>query len=71
MTVTLTDGRILVREMSDYEGFHTRPMPWEGAVRKVYAVAGERWPRARLDSVVKAVRHLEKISTRDLDMHLV
>jgi len=71
LTVTLTDGRILVREMSDYEGFHTRPMSWEGAVRKVYAVAGERWPRARLDSVVKAVRHLEKISIRNLDMHLV
>ncbi|HWS15159.1 MAG TPA: MmgE/PrpD family protein, partial [Candidatus Methylomirabilis sp.] len=71
LTVTLTDGRILVREMSEYEGFHTRPMSWEGVVRKFYAVAGECWPRARLDSVVKAVRNLEKISVRNLVMHLV
>jgi 2-methylcitrate dehydratase len=71
LTVTLTDGRILVREMSDYEGFHTRPMSWEGAVRKVYAVAGECRPRAHLDSVVKAVRILEKISVRNLVMHLM
>jgi 2-methylcitrate dehydratase len=71
LTVTLADGRILVREMSEYEGFHTRPMSWEGIVRKFYAVAGERRPRALLDSVVKAVRHLEKISVRNLFMHLV
>jgi hypothetical protein len=57
--------------MSEYEGFHTRPMSWEATARKFYAVAGERWPRARLDSVVKAVRHLEKISIRNLDMHLM
>jgi 2-methylcitrate dehydratase len=71
LTVTLSDGRVLVREMSDYEGFHTRPMSWEGAVRKFSAVAGERLPRARLDSVVKAVRSLEKISVRNLVAHLV
>ena len=70
LTVTLTDGRVLVQEMSEYEGFHTRPMSWEGAVRKFSAVAGERWPRARLDSVVKAVRNLEKISVRSLVTHL-
>jgi hypothetical protein len=46
-------------------------MSWEGAVRKVHAVAGERRPRAHLDSAVKAVRHLEKISVRNLVMHLV
>jgi 2-methylcitrate dehydratase len=70
LTVTLTDGRVLVREVSEYEGFHTRPMSWEGAVRKFFAVADERWPRAHLDSVVKAVRILEKISVRNLVMHL-
>jgi 2-methylcitrate dehydratase len=71
LTVTLTDGRILVREMSEYQGFHTRPMSWVSAARKFHSVAGERGPRAYLDSVVKAVRHLEKISIRDLSMHLV
>ena len=45
-------------------------MSWEGAVRKFSSVAGERWPRARMDSIVKAVRSLEKISVRNLAMHL-
>jgi 2-methylcitrate dehydratase len=71
LTVTLTDGRVLAREMSDYEGFHTRPMSWEGAVGKFSAVAGERLPRTALDSVVKAVRNLEKISVRNLVTYLV
>jgi 2-methylcitrate dehydratase len=71
LTVTLIDGRMLVREMSEYEGFHTRPMSWEAAVRKFYAVADERGPRARLDSVVKAVRHIEKNPVRNLAMALV
>ena len=70
LIVTLTDGRVLVREMSEYEGFHTRPMSWESATRKFYVVAEEHWPRARLVSVVKAVRHLEKISARELARHL-
>jgi hypothetical protein len=46
-------------------------MSWEGAVGKFSAVAGERLPLASLDSVVKAVRNLEKISVRNLAMHLV
>ncbi|OYV72311.1 MAG: 2-methylcitrate dehydratase, partial [Deltaproteobacteria bacterium 21-66-5] len=70
LTVTLVDGRVLVREMSEYEGFHTRPMSWEGTARKFYSVAGERGPRAHMDSVVKAVRNLEKISVRNLVTHL-
>ena len=35
------------------------------------AVAGERRPRAHLDSVLKAVWSLEKISVRNLAMHLM
>jgi len=70
LTVTLTDGRTLVREMSGYEGFHTRPMTWEGAVRKFHSVAGEGHPRAHLDSIAKAVRNLEKISVRGLARQL-
>ena len=69
LTVTLSDGRVLVREMSEYEGFHTRPMSWEGAVRKFSAVA-VRTPRAAREAVVKAVGSLEKISVRNLVEHL-
>ncbi|MGE5285574.1 MAG: MmgE/PrpD family protein, partial [Actinomycetota bacterium] len=70
LTVNLTNGRVLVREMSGYEGFHTRPMSWEGAIRKFSATAGELRPRVYLDSVVKAVRNLEKIPVRDLALRL-
>jgi 2-methylcitrate dehydratase len=70
LAVTLKDGRILEREMADYEGFHTRPMAWEGAERKFYALAGNSRFRTHLDNIAKAVRHLEKISVHDFAMHL-
>ena len=35
VTITLADGRVLAREKQDYEGFHTRPMPWPMVVRQV------------------------------------
>ena len=57
------------RDMSRSFGFlHINER--EGKPR-LTAVAGERWPRARLDSVVKSVRNLERISVRNLTMHLV
>ena len=71
LTVTLSDGRVLIREMTDYEGFHTRPMTWEGAARKFYAVAGEHLFRADLGSLVRAVRHLDQISARELAKQLI
>jgi 2-methylcitrate dehydratase len=70
LTVVLKDGRVLKKEVSDYEGFHTRPMAWEGAERKFYALAGERRFRTHLDNIAKAIRHLEKISVHDFVMHL-
>jgi 2-methylcitrate dehydratase len=70
LTVTLGDGRVLTREMSGYEGFHTRPMSWGGAVRKFHSVAGEHRFRLPMGSIVKAVGHLEKISVRELAMRL-
>jgi 2-methylcitrate dehydratase len=70
LTVTLKNGGVVRKEVAGYEGFHTRPMSWEGTVRKFYAVAGERRFRAHLDAIVKAVWHLEKIPVRDLVMNL-
>ena len=34
LRITLSDGRSWVKEQQDYEGYHTRPMPWEAIVRK-------------------------------------
>jgi len=35
VTVRLCDGRTLMKEKTDYEGFHTRPVQWQTVVRKV------------------------------------
>jgi 2-methylcitrate dehydratase len=70
LTVTLKDGQVVRKEMDDYGGFYTRPMSWGETAKKFYAVAGERRFRAHLDSIVKAVRYLEKISARELALHL-
>ncbi len=66
LTVTLNDGRVLTREMSDYEGFHTRPMSWERAVEKFHAVAKGVRSRKHLESVLRAVAGLENITAREL-----
>jgi len=71
LTVTLKDGRVLTREMSDYEGFHTRPMSWERAVEKFHAVAGEIRSREQLDPIVQAVSGLDNITAREFTARLV
>jgi 2-methylcitrate dehydratase len=70
LTVTLDDGRVLTREMTDYEGFHTRPMSWERAVEKFHAVAGAVRSRGHLENIVRAVAGLENITTRELAARL-
>lgn len=66
LTVALKDGRILTREMSDYEGFHTRPMSWERAADKFREVAGGVLDSGRLDEVVGAVSQVEHLTAREL-----
>jgi len=60
VTVTLKSGRTLETEPHDYEGFHTRPMPWDAAVRKFTALAGER------PQIADAVANLEHMRVREL-----
>ena len=60
MTVTVKSGRTLEAERRDYEGFHTRPMRWDAAVRKFTALAGERPP------IADAVANLEHLRVREL-----
>ncbi len=66
LRVTLADGRVLVKEKRDYEGFFTRPLSWEGAVRKFDSLAR---PRARAEvcgRIVQAVSDLEHVRAADL-----
>ena len=66
VTVTLTDGRVLARALSDYPGFHTRPQTWEGAVSKFTALAAPRVADTVLTDIVGAVCALDHITVAEL-----
>ena len=66
VSATLRDGRVLVREAKDYEGFHTRPTRWETVVQKFERLAGahaDAWLRREL---IEAIANLERIQVTDL-----
>jgi 2-methylcitrate dehydratase len=66
LKVSLRDGRVLTREKQDYEGFHTRPMSWEGAVRKFRSLAERRAGEREAARIVEAVAGLENIPAAEL-----
>ncbi len=66
ITVTLQEGRKLTLEKKDYEGFRTRPMPWERVVQKFDILAGPYTHASLRGQIVDAVAHLENIQVSDL-----
>ncbi|MBI5419356.1 MAG: MmgE/PrpD family protein [Deltaproteobacteria bacterium] len=66
LTVTLSDGRTFVKEKSDYEGFHTRPMSWARVEEKFHGLAEDAVDVFRREEIVKAVRRLDAISVKEL-----
>lgn len=64
--LTLRDGRRVVKEKQDYEGFHTRPMSWETAVKKFEGLSTPYTGRALPREIVEAVASLETIQVADL-----
>jgi 2-methylcitrate dehydratase len=66
VTVTLNDGRVVTRALSDYPGFHTRPQTWEDAVSKFTALTGPRIADAALRDIIDAVRDLDHITVAEL-----
>jgi 2-methylcitrate dehydratase len=66
LTVTLSDGRRLVKEKRDYEGFRTRPARWESVVQKFERLS-EAHADARLRSeILAAINELEQIRITNL-----
>lgn len=55
MPVHITINGHLTIDKTDYEGFFTRPMSWDHAVKKFISLAGDR------QDIVRAVARLEKI----------
>jgi 2-methylcitrate dehydratase len=61
ITVTLKDGRVLSKEKRDYEGFHTRPMEWDGAVRKFQRLSQGHADASLQREIVDLVAELEAV----------
>jgi 2-methylcitrate dehydratase len=70
VTVTLTDGRILTRTLSDYPGFRTRRQSWEDAVAKFTALAEPHASHNVRADIVAAVRDLDRITVAELTRSL-
>ncbi|MBF6613792.1 MAG: MmgE/PrpD family protein [Chloroflexi bacterium] len=66
ITVKLNDGRELVCEKKDYEGFYSRPMPREAVVKKFENLAGEHTNPALRHQIEDAVDSLEELQVADL-----
>ena len=66
ITIRLRDRRVLIKDKTDYEGFHTRPMRWETVVGKFEQLATEHTDAALRREMMQAVADLEMIKVADL-----
>jgi 2-methylcitrate dehydratase len=66
MRVTLKDGRVLSIEKSDYEGFLSHPMSWEGVVSKFESLSASHASSDLLHGIEDTVAHLEDARVSDL-----
>lgn len=66
VAIVLTGGRVFRVEKADYEGFVTRPMPWESVVAKFERLAAPYADRALRQAIIAAVAQLDTIAVRDL-----
>jgi 2-methylcitrate dehydratase len=66
IVLTLRDGRRVAKEKRDYEGFQTRPMSWENAVKKFERLSAPYTDRALRREIEEAVANLETIQVAEL-----
>jgi 2-methylcitrate dehydratase len=66
IAMSLRDGRRFEVEKGDYEGFHTRPMTWEHAVRKLYRLSAPHAAAETVRAIADAVAAMEDVTTREL-----
>jgi 2-methylcitrate dehydratase len=61
LTVTLDDGRQVMRQVDDMPGFPGRPMSRDDIARKFRSNVGTRWPTERTEGILRSVWELEKM----------
>jgi 2-methylcitrate dehydratase len=66
LRLTMKDGRVYDVRKSDYEGFFTRPMPWERVVAKFELLAAPFADAALRRGIVAAVTDLESLPVSEL-----
>ena len=66
ITVSLLNGEVLTKEISDYEGFHTHPMTWDIALRKFDYLCRDKSDSSLLTEIVQALQSIDTIQVRDL-----
>jgi 2-methylcitrate dehydratase len=66
LRLRLRDGRLLEREKSDYEGFHTRPMSRCSVVAKFERLSAPHVEEGVRERVIDAVARLEQIDIEEL-----
>jgi len=66
IALTLGDGRRMMKEKRDYEGFRTRPMSWETAVKKFEQLVSPYTERSLCQEIVRTVSNLESVQVSDL-----
>jgi 2-methylcitrate dehydratase len=64
--VSLRDGRVLVKEKRDYEGFPTNPMRWETVVQKFERLSAPYADVALRQEIVEAVERVENLQVEEL-----
>ena len=66
VTFTLEGGSLHSKEKRDYEGFRTRPMQWETAVKKFEQLTKDKIPASLQNEIEGAVQNLENIHVSEL-----
>ena len=64
--IRLAGGEVLERHKEDYEGFHTRPMPWEAVEEKFHRLAAAGTGHTLRRRIVAAVAGLEELPVTEL-----
>jgi len=66
LKVLLRDGRELIKEKKDYEGFYTNPIRWEEAVGKFERLSSPYASGSLRHEIVDAVKGLESLQVSEL-----
>ena len=64
--IFLRDGQILTKEKRDYEGYFTRPLPWERAVEKFKELTVFQTGYELGERIIEKVLDIEDIEVREL-----